>query len=177
LRYQGSFGGVSVLAYGVYTFSGHTNFNGPATVQRYDSLSYGSVGAAVTFAGFTVGGNWIGGAVNGQGALRPTGGVGTNGFLAGVTYKTGALTVGVVGESIASQGAPLLVGKTQRQEYAIDFGASYTVAPGLVAWAEYMYQQRKQNGFNFAANSAAVNPGAYNSIQSQGLEIGTTVYW
>ena len=85
-RYQGSFGGVNLLAYGVYMFSGHANYTGPAITYaaaraanssagtgQFEDLSFGSMGAAVTVAGVTVGGNWIVGDVNGGGrseALR-----------------------------------------------------------------------------------------------------------
>ncbi|MBN8928905.1 MAG: hypothetical protein BGO51_11735 [Rhodospirillales bacterium 69-11] len=174
-RYQGKFAGVGLLAYGVYEFSGKVNYTGPtAGVTTYNPLSMYSAGAAVTYAGFTVGGNYVGGAVNGQMGLKPDGGANMNGYLLGATYKTGPLTVGVVGEVIDSQGAPALVGKTQRHEYAVDFGASYVIAPGLVGWAEYIYQNRKQSGFNFASGSTGA---AYNSVQMQGAMIGTTVYW
>ncbi len=171
-RFQGTFSGLGVLAYGVYEFSGHANYTGVG--QKYTGLSLGSVGVALTYAGFTIGGNGVFGDVNGQGALKPNGGAATHGVTAGVTYKAGPLLIGVVGESIASQGAVPLTGITQRQEYAIDGGLSYTIAPGLVAWTEYMYQQRKQNGFNFASGAAGA---AYNFVQSQGFQVGTTVYW
>ncbi|MDR3538198.1 MAG: porin [Acetobacteraceae bacterium] len=181
-RYQHTFGPVGLLAYGVYEFSGHANYTGPVVTTptngggtgRFDSLSFGNAGVAVTYSGFTVGGNWVGGAVNGAGALRPSGGSDEEGWLVGATYKSGPLVVGAVGESIDSQGSPAMVGKTQRHEYAIDAGASYVIAPGLVGWAEYLYQDRKQSGFNFVTSS----PGsAYNTVQSQALELGTTVYW
>jgi hypothetical protein len=173
-RYQNKFGALGVLAYGVYEFSGHTNYTGPVGGQTYNSLGFGNAGVALTYAGFTVGGNWIGGAVNGQGAPKPSGGANTEGWLAGVTYKTGPLTVGLVGENIYSQGSPSLVAKTQRHEYAVNAGVSYIIAPGLVAFGEYVYQSRKQNGFNFASGTAG---GAYNAVQAQGLEFGTSIYW
>lgn len=85
----------------------------------------------------------------------------------------------MVGEVIDSQGAPALAGKTQRHEYGIDAGASYVIAPGLVGWAEYIYQVRKQSGYNFAtgASGSAAGAGSYNQVQGQGIQIGTTVYW
>jgi len=190
LRYQGKFDAFTVLAYGVYEFSGHTRFNGPfvaagsaaargssAGTGRFDNLNFGNAGVALTYAGLTVGGNWVGGAVNGAGALRPSGGSGTQGWLVGASYKTGPLTVGGSFESIYSQGAVQLAGITQRHEIGADVGASYTVAPGLVGWVEYLYQQREQNGFNFASGSATSNAGAYNQVKAQGLQLGTTVYW
>ncbi|MBN8874830.1 MAG: porin [Rhodospirillales bacterium] len=175
VRYQSKFDALGVLAYGVYEFSGHTNYNGPTVgVTTYNPLSFYNAGVALTYAGFTVGGNYVGGQVNGQGAPKPSGGSAMNAWTAGVTYKTGPLLVGVVGEVIDSQGSPALAGRTQRHEYGVDAGASYVIAPGLVGWAEYIYQVRKQSGFNFASGS----PGsAYNQVQGQGIQIGTTVYW
>ncbi|MBV9249990.1 MAG: porin [Acetobacteraceae bacterium] len=192
LRYQGKFGDIGLLAYGVYEFSGHAKYDGPfipagsvaalATsggTGRFDNLSAKNAGVAVTFAGITVGGNYMGGAVNGQLALKPTGGANMNAYLLGAKYVTGPLTVGIVGERIFSQGAPQLVGITQRQEYGFDGGASYLLAPGLVGWAEYTYQHRYQGGFNFATGTAApaAVAGAYNNVQSQIFAVGATVYW
>lgn len=189
-RYQGSFGQFAFLGYGVYTFSGHTKYNGPpltytaarttnnsAGIGQFANLGFGNVGAAVTVSGVTFGGNYLWGAVNGQGALKPQGGADTSAILAGVKYTQGPLTVGLVGEMIDSQGAAQLTGISQRHEYAIDIGASYTIAPGFVGWVEAVYQHRHQGGFNFAQGSSSSAPGAYNNVKSQGMLIGSTVYW
>lgn len=189
-RYQGKAGPIGVMAYGVYEFSGHATYTGPAVAVgssaqrgssngtgRFDGLSFGSAGVALSYAGVTVGGNWIGGAVNGQAAPRPTGGANLQGWLIGVSYKTGPLTMGGSFESIDSQGAPQLVGISQRHEIGVDVGASYVVAPGLVGWIEYLYEQRHQGGFNFASGSASTNAGAYNEVRGQGIQLGTTVFW
>jgi hypothetical protein len=174
VRYQGTLAGLGVLAYGVYETSGKTSYTGPVGGQTYNNLNFGNVGVALTYAGFTVGGNYIGGAVNGQQAPQPSGGTAASAYMAGVTYKTGPLIVGLEGENIYSQGSAALVAKTQRHEYAINAGFSYTVAPGLVLFGEYLYQMRKQNGFNFVTGTTG---NAYNTVQSQGLQIGTTIYW
>ena len=89
VRYQGTFGGLGVLAYAAYEHSGHVQYTGLTTPAilgtttvpgskfngSYQPLSFGSGGAALTFAGFTVSANAIGGKLNGQGALTPSGGV------------------------------------------------------------------------------------------------------
>ena len=181
VRYQGKFDALGLLAYGVYQFSGHANYTGARTLtaQTYNGLSFGNVGVAVTYAGFTVGGNWLGGSVNGQGGPKPSGAPNEQAWVAGVTYKTGPLIVGAVAEQIQSQGAAALTGRTQRYEYAIDGGAAYTIAPGIIGFAEYIYQYRKQNGFNFAAGSAVGGavPNANNVVSTQGIQLGTTIYW
>ena len=129
VRYQGTFGGLGVLAYAAYEHSGHVNYTGlttPAVLRHhgnvpgstftgnYDSLSFGSGGAALTFAGFTLSANAIGGALNGQGALMPTGGASETAVILGLKYVTGPLTVGVQAEKAWYQGNVVLTGISQR---------------------------------------------------------------
>ena len=80
VRYQGAFGGLGVLAYGVYEISQAADYTGLKTAAvlgttstpgskfngTYNGLSFGSGGLALTYAGFTVGGNVVGGKMNGQ---------------------------------------------------------------------------------------------------------------
>jgi hypothetical protein len=187
LRYQGKFGDVGVLAYGVYMGSGHVNYTGstaPAVLgtsalpgSRYtgnfDGLSLGSMGLAVTFAGFTVGGNAIIGRVNGQLALAPQGGVGTKAYLIGAKYVTGPLTVGVVAERGDYQGDVLMSGITQRRGRGISAGASYNVAPGYQVFGEYLWNDIYQGGVNLV--TGARGTGANNEIRGQGVMIGQVV--
>jgi hypothetical protein len=178
VRYQGTLGGVGVLAYGAYIGSGHANYTGVTTPAvlgtpvggsfngQYQGLSFGSGGIALTFAGFTVGGNVVGGRVNGQEGLVPQGGANEIAYLVGAKYVNGPVTVGIVGETGFYQGNPVLAGLSQRRGRAIDFGASYTVAPGFQVFAEYMYQDMKQGG--------AIGVGALQQ-KSQGVMIGDVV--
>ena len=154
VRYQGKFGDLGLLAYAAYEFSGHGTYTGPAagtaafnTLQfptatggvvagsrytgNYDRLSFGSGGVALTFAGFTLGANAIGGRLNGQLALAPQGGVPEVAYTVGLKYVTGPLTVGVVGEIGWYQGDVRLTGVTQRRGRGITAGALYRLAPGL----------------------------------------------
>jgi hypothetical protein len=190
VRYQGSLGPLGVLAFGAYEFGGHVKYNGAFIPQptsfaaagaltaggtgRYENPSFGYIGTAISFAGVTFGGNVVFGDVNGQGGLKPTGGATQVAWLAGAKYTAGPLTVGAVGEIVDSQGDPRLVGLSQRHEAAISTGVGYTVAPGMIAWAEYVYQQRHQGGFSFATGA----PGAtFNDVRSQGVQLGTTIFW
>ena len=111
---------------------------GSAFTGSYDNLSFGSGGAALTFAGFTASANAIGGALNGQGALRPTGGVSEKAMILGLKYVTGPLTVGVEVEKGWYQGNVVLTGISQRMAQGISFGANYVVAPGFTVFGEYM---------------------------------------
>ncbi|MGE0226803.1 MAG: porin, partial [Acetobacteraceae bacterium] len=188
VRYSGPVGPVNVLAYGIYNYGGHVNTNlTPAAARtfvgapaastwdgQYDNLNFGQFGATITYAGFTVGGAYIGGAVNGQLGARPSGGANMNSFLVGAQYRTGPFQVGVAYEQIEEQGAVALTGLSQRKEYALVVGTTYNLAPGLQLWADYIYQNRKQSGFNFQTGTVGT---ANNNIQGQGFVLGTTVTW
>ena len=196
VRYQGAFGGLGLLAYGVYEISQAADYTGLKTAAvlgttttpgskfngTYNGLSFGSGGVAATFAGFTVGGNVIGGKMNGQLALQPSGGAPMLGFLAGAKYVTGPWTVGIVGEEYWEQGTVTLSGLTQRKARALDTGVGYAVAPGFSVFAEYLWQDQTQNGNNFltgavGTGAAGVANGANfnNNIKSQGFLVGNVV--
>ena len=179
LRYLGDVGPVNVRAYGVYVGSGTVSYTGVAPTGRsvagyFDNLSVFNAGVAGTFAGFTLGANWIGGAMNGQFVPKPAGGSNLNATTVGLQYVTGALTLGVTGAIANSQGSTALVGQTQQMEQEISFGGRYVVAPGLAVSADYIYQQRRQNGFNYATGAAGSD---YNNIHGQAVLLGAAVNW
>jgi hypothetical protein len=195
-RYSGDVGPVNVLAYGVYNYAGHVNNSLGAAASRaavgapagstwngqHDNLSFGSVGVALTYEGFTLGANYIGGAFNGRMAARPSGGAGTNAWLVGAQYRIPGLplTVGTAFATIDSQGSVGLTTLTQRHEYEFAVGGSYTLAPGMILYADYLYQHRKQNGFNFlTATNNAVGAGfnTNSTVQGQGFVFGTQMTW
>jgi hypothetical protein len=191
VRYQNEVRGVGALAYGVYEFSGTANYTGstaPAVLGntgtlassrfngKYDGLSFGNAGLALTYAGFTLGGNIIGGRLNGPLAAPPQHGVGELAYTIGLKYVSGPYTVGVVGEIGWFQGSVNLAGISQRRGRAIDFGASYTVSPGFIMYAEYFYQDLQQSGFNFISGTAGgAAAGLNNNIRSQGFTIADVV--
>ena len=133
--------------YGTATLG--SKFNG-----SYNGLSIGSGGVAATFAGFTVGGNVIGGKMNGQLGLQPSGRR-TAGRLSwlGAKYVAGPFTVGIVGEEYWEQGTVQLSGITQRRGRGIDVGVSYTVAPGFTVFAEYLWNDQTQSARNFVSGA------------------------
>ena len=190
LRYQGNVGPAAVLAYGVYMGSGHTNYTGGAAAAvagvaggvgaggtyngQFDDLSLGMFGANVTYAGMSLFGNVMYGAFNGILAARPQGAPDAIGWGAGVKYAFGPYTIGAVYSQFDSQGAYQLVGVSQRHESVVDAAATYTPAPGLTLYLEYLYSQRHQGDFNFATN---VVGSAYNDVRTQGVMFGTMVKW
>jgi len=188
VRYNGNVGPVNLLAYGVYTYAGHVNSTVSGATARtqvgagagstwngqFDNLNFGSMGIAATYAGVTIGGNFVTGAMNGQMATRPSGGANMNAWLVGAQYQTGPLTVGTVFAAINSQGAVAMTGLSQRQEYEFNVGGSYALAPGLILFADYIYQNRKQSGWNFSTGAVGT---ANNQIQGQGFVLGSQVTW
>jgi len=189
LHYQGPVGPVALLAYGVYMTSGHTNWNGSAALARatgpagntytgqFDNLNLGSFGVNATYAGISVFANSMIGDYNGILALKPAGAPSAKGVVAGVKYVNGPASIGALYGQFDSQGAQQLTGISQRHEWEVYVAATYSLAPGLVVFADYNYGQRHQGGFNFATNSVLVDRGAYNDVTSQGFLLGTAVKW
>jgi hypothetical protein len=191
VRYQGTFGGLGVLAYAAYEHSGHVKYTGLTTpavlgttavpgsafTGSYDNLSFGSGGAALTFAGFTASVNAIGGALNGQGALRPTGGASEKAFILGLKYTSGPLTVGVEAEKGWYQGNVVLSGISQRMGQGIAVGGNYVVAPGFTVFGEYMYEEITQGANNFVTGAVGTQPGANlnNKVKAQGFLLGNVI--
>ena len=189
LRYQHSFGAVDFKIFGFYetaakeslTTTAYTapNPRGAASTFRYDNLSFYTGGIAVTAANLTFAVDYIGGAVNGQLAMRPTGGAPMNAILAGVTYAKGPITLGAEYGIIDSQGDARLTNISQRHEYEIAFGGSYRLAPGIQLVGEYMYTHRHQGGYDFRNANTAANlvGGATRDTQGQGLLFSTILTW
>ncbi|HME25702.1 MAG TPA: hypothetical protein VKI44_30945 [Acetobacteraceae bacterium] len=210
-RYQGVFGGVGVLAYAVGEFGSHAQFSGffatpaaqysalgnPTPVQldaaagvgpfvsrytgNFKNLAIGSGGIALTYAGFTFGGNVIGGNMNGQLGLQPQGGAPLFGYLLGAKYINGPFTIGIVGEEFWDQGNVNLTGISQNRGRGLDAGFSYTIAPGFTAFAEYLWndQQQNFNNFNSGNNLNGTAQGSFskqnNNYHGQSIVIGDII--
>jgi len=210
LRFQQTFGAVDLKAYGFYETAGKENLttsayattnqarigatlagiNGNAATAasaqqvRYDNLSFYKAGVAVTALNFTFAADYIGGAVNGQLAMRPTGGAPTNAVVTGITYANGPITLAAEVGVVDTQGDARLVGISQRHEYEIAFGGNYKLAPGIQLVAEYQYEHRHQGGFDFANNAlgnstanAANNGNLTRDAQGQSFLVGTVLTW
>jgi len=192
LRFQQTFGAVDVKTYGFYETAGKENLtttaytgpapNGSAATLRYDNLSFYKAGVAVTAMNLTLAADYIGGAVNGQLAMKPTGGVNMNALLTGLTYSNGPITLGGQFGVIDSQGAAQLTGTSQRHEYILALGGNYKLAPGLQLVAEYQYTNRHQGGWDFANNAAgagatATKVGLTRDAQAQSIVFATVLTW
>jgi hypothetical protein len=185
-RYQGSFAGFEPKAYVMYETAGKVDYTGAVPVvngtasaannnRRFDNLSFVSAGVALSFAGFTASADYIGGAINSQLAMRPTGGASMSAPLFGLKYTAGPLTVGSQLGFADYQGANQMVGVSQRHAMVAGVGGYYVIAPGMGLVLEYTYDQLHQGGVNLA--TGAVGTGAFNDIKAQGVLFGTVVNW
>jgi Gram-negative porin len=205
LRFQQTFGAVDFKAYGFYEASGKESLTsggvayalgGPyataaqvragvsgasTSTMRYDGLNFYKAGTAITALNTTFAFDYIGGAVDGQLGLRPTGGAPMNAFVTGLTYANGPWTAGIEYGNVQSQGAAQLTGMTQRNEQEFATGGAYKVAPGLQLVGEYMYTFRHQGGYNFQTNAASTfekgAAGVTSNGQGQGVLFATVLTW
>ena len=180
VRYQGNFSGVGIYAIGGYAASGVVNV--PA--QAYNGFSVGDGGLVLSYAGFSIGGNAIFGDFNGQVGLQPKGGKSAIAYVVGASYTTGPITVGASWFNYQSQGSAALIGQTQRYDEGFAASAVYALAPGINAYAEYLWGQVHQGGWDFVnneTNAAAIKAGITNSgsntASTQAFLIGTKVSW
>jgi|tagenome__1003787_1003787.scaffolds.fasta_scaffold20840272_1 hypothetical protein len=196
LRYQQAFGAVDFKTYGFYETAAKENLTtspyatpaqaragtlvggvaASAQTLRYDTLSFYKAGVAVTAFNFTLAADYIGGHVNGQLQMMPSGGVNENAVVTGLTYANGPITLGLEYGVIESQGDARLTGVSQRHEYEIAFGGAYKLAPGVQLAAEYQYAYRHQGGFDFNTNTLGT-AGRTRDAQGQGFVVSTVLTW
>jgi predicted porin len=174
LRYHDHIGPVDVTAFGIYANSGHVNVSPAVAGSQFNGLSYGDMGLALNYAGFTVGGHLTTGTLNGVNALEPKGGAGETAWLVGAQYANGPIVVGASWFDFTSQGSPLTVKIAQRREQGFAAGTTYNLAPGLQLIASYLYGTRHQGDFNFATGTVGA---AENNTRAQAFILATVVKW
>ncbi|MBV8458958.1 MAG: porin [Acetobacteraceae bacterium] len=203
IRYRGTFGPVGFAAYANYIGSGKVQdstpraFNALPSRFQYNGFNVGVGGAAVTFAGFTVGGMIQGGAYNGQWSLKPQGASDATAWLAGASYTLGPAVVGASYFASYQAGAsgPLGTGPAgtnffspfvgQRRERGVAAGGTYSLAPGLALFLGYLRGDRKENGFDFITgqsisptSTTPTGAGSQNNyVHSSELYVGTSFTW
>lgn len=188
-RYQGSFGPVAASLHGFWERASKEQFNntpiasgGPGRVSgsRYDDLNFillaGSLAYTSPVGVFAIGATYITGDINGQLIMKPSGGAKEDQIVGGVQYRNGPLSLGVQVNKTMSQGSVNLVGISQRNEFAIAAGGNYVIAPGVSIFAEYVYAQRHQGGFNFVTGASAAGT-ATRDGKGQALVLGTAIGW
>ncbi|HTU53332.1 MAG TPA: porin [Acetobacteraceae bacterium] len=186
-QYTGTFGPVGVQVGGGWVGSQNVNYNGLGTAAsptvapagtEYNGLSVGQVGATVTFAGFTVGGNLTYGNQDGVYALQPRGGVNEIAWMGGVQYGIGPWIVGAsyFRTNFAGGWTSATVGVARTEtDQGIAAGATYTLTPGLAVYLSYLYGQRHQLGYDFYTSDTGTPTG--NNTRAQVFALGTVLKW
>jgi hypothetical protein len=194
LRYRNAFGPIGLAVSGTYAHSGLVQpgigvpaLAGTADNVRYNPLNFGIVGAEVSLNKFiAIGANTMFGAFNGAGAMQPKAIGNATTTTTAIAWEAGGkvtipnlpVTVGGSYYNFKYQGQAGLA--TQRVSQGIDIGGDFGFGPGMVAYAEYLWGQESQGGYNFltgACASAAVcgsqtNAGANNTVKVQVAMLG-----
>ena len=165
-----------------------------------EDLSVGDFGLVLTYGGFSVGGNYQIGRYNstgaGYGTLVAKGQPNGQAAIVGATYTFGPVIVGAhylwswsQGDQQTATGfspanntvrevfnaATGLVPGGQRFEVGAAAGATYSLAPGVAIYLSYIWEQRRQNGFNFITG-ASNNPNN-NKTDGNAIAIGSSFAW
>ena len=210
LRYRHAFdNGVGLIATASYTGGGHVAYTGPqytpagadyVRAVTYKGLSIGDVGLAVAYAGFQLGANYEFGRFNNALASglsqtftpAPVGAKGANAWTAGGQYTFGPAIIGASWVSTDSQGAysysaasngllsTLTPGLGQRHEDGLNAGGTLKIAPGLGVFLSYLYDDRRQAGYDFADQAITAgtpDPALGNRIHAQAFTLGTSINW
>jgi hypothetical protein len=173
-RYQGNFAGFGI--YGIFGYSGSaaTQQNGAPDLVRYDGFNTYSAGLVLSYGGFSVGGSALWGAFNNTIQLKPQGAPNAVAWLVGAQYVWGPFTVAGSYYNYQYQGSAAAVNISQRYDDAAAAGVTWAIAPGLSAYAEYLYGQSHQGGVNLYTGD--LSP-FYNNTHVQSFIIGTRVQW
>ena len=144
LRYRGTFGPVGFAANGGVTFGSAVDIIGGLD---YKSPRVYNIGATATFAGFTVGAEYLWGRINNggmTGLLRSSqpSEDGARQYFLGATYTFGAFVVGAHYYNLRTEGSQ--TNRADRTDQGYAFGGRYTVAPGFQVVAEYVEQKARE---------------------------------
>ena len=196
IRYRGTFGGFGIAATAGGMYGGHVlddqtgvAFNSNASTgqtirQNYEGIKVFDSGVALTYAGFSVGGKYQDGRFNGLGlAPVPRGLPHGEAWLIGASYTIGPIIVGAHYLDYQSAGdlGNSFFGR-ERREHGVAAGGTYTVAPGLAIFLSYLYNERRQNGYNFLTGQgvgvgAAAGNAFSNKVTSNFISLGTSFTW
>ena len=160
-----------------------------------EDLSMGDFGLVLTYGGLSVGGNFQIGRYNtqsggGYGALLAKGQPDSQAALIGASYTIGAFIFGAhylrsfsegdeqtaINRTTTNGALPAgSVAGGQRFETGVAAGATYSLAPGVAIIGSYIWEERRQNGYNFV--TGASNNAANNKIGGQIIALGSSFAW
>jgi hypothetical protein len=144
-------------------------------VHGYANLSVYQFGAAVTYAGLTLGGNIKGGETLDSYAFVPKGARNAFAYTVGLNYTVGPYVIGAnyFDAQTAGNYDPTKYGKEARtlNENGVIVGGNYIVGKDLSLFLQYMYGQRHQPG------NTGIGTGKSGNGQVQVVALGATLKW
>lgn len=181
-NYTNTFGPLGLALYGGFYGATPIVSTVPGAL-KYEPMAVGAFGATVSFAGFTVGGQFKWGDENGLWDVMPQGGKPMTAWLVGAQYQTGPVVIGASYFTYQYTGdftSPATEG--METDNGIAAGGTFSVAPGLSFYLSYLYGQRHQLGFNFNTGIANGLPGGgvagtNNNASGQVFALGTVLKW
>ena len=184
-RYQNTFSGFGVYAIAGYSGSGNVSTAQPINARNlYKPFSVGDAGLAVSFAGFTVGGNVLWGQYEGQVALTYQGGKNSTAWIVGAQYANGPFTVGTSYFNMQSQGSNATDFTSQRYDEGFAAGLTYAVAPGFNAFVSYLWGEAHQGGMDLltgnsiaSEEAAGITSGPKSNVTGQAFSLGAQIRW
>ncbi|MDA8050370.1 MAG: porin [Rhodospirillales bacterium] len=173
--YAQEFDGVGIDIGGAYMASEHVSAPG----IQYNGLSVVDVGATVSYAGLTVGGNVNYGQQNYDYSLQPRSGVDSLAFMLGGQYQAGPYVIGASyfkskfagGSAISTPLTPVARAETDQ---GVAAGGTYDLAPGMALYLSYLYGQRHQAGYDFYTGGPGT---AGNNTHVNIFALGTVMKW
>lgn len=155
LRYRGNFGGVGIAAgVGYQTAEAATATAAGAAASARPDLEAYTTGLTLSAFGFTVGGEYTWGkySSNTTSTLNRVGADDSSHYALGVTYTTGAISVGAFYGAAEqdTNGA----GKAKREQTVYGISGLYNIAPGLDVYATYA--QIQDDNVNITANGGTL---------------------
>jgi len=191
VRYRGAFGPVGLAVTGGWMTGGHVAYNGPASgipaSGQFKGIDMYDAGLQVTYGGLAVGGHVIGGNVNSGFGLLREGQKDSFAWLVGGSYAFGQFIVGASYFDFQYAGSQTRANNAfvgQNRDFGFAAGGTWTFAPGMNVFLDYLYGQRNAGNVNLltgtAGTTAATGAGGQrlnNHTQAQGLMIGTAFRW
>ncbi|WP_247884749.1 porin [Azospirillum formosense] len=134
-NYSNTFGGVALKASAGYYWGNAAGASTPAT--SVEDLNAWQVGAQVGYAGFSLGGSYTDFGESGQIQTAGSDNEKSRLWVVGAQYTAGPIVVGANYKNGKDAGSLYTPGSRKLEVY--EFGAGYTVAPGLTLQAQYDY--------------------------------------
>ncbi len=206
VRYRGTFGPIGVVGTAAYIGSSRVHDSGVVGSttdpkrMRFEDLSIGDFGAAVTYGGLTAGAHYQLGRYNvqsgtGPGGLLTKGQPNSNALSLTASYTIGPVIFGAditgswyqgnqqAATNRSATGASIIVpgGVTggQRRDVGVAAGATYSLAPGVALFASYLWEEARQRGYNLVLGTSNVGGATdvHNKLDSSIFAIGTSFAW